>query len=289
MARALATTRALRSDNPRVAHDPALQQWWPRARRLHASPYETARQMEYAANVDIESVLEAVRAPALVFHRRDNQLWDLETSRAAAARMPKATFVELPGSDLDLFLGDTAPVLSEIARFLGHDTTPVADDRTLATILFTDIAASTEQLATVGDRAWRTILDEHDGVIERTVLACRGRLIKTLGDGILAIFDGPARAVHCATTLRDTLARRGIEIRAGLHTGEIEVRGPDVAGIAVHIASRISAFAQPSEILTSRTVVDLTSGSGITYDPRGDHALKGVPGSWQLSAVQTSG
>lgn len=287
MARALATTRGLRSDNPRAAHDRTLAQWWPRARRLNASPSETVRQMEYASNVDLEPVLEAVRAPALVFHRRDNRLWDIETSRAAAARIPNARFVELPGSELDLFLGDTTPVLSEIAQFLGHHDTPAPDDRTLATILFTDIAASTEQLATVGDRAWRRVLDEHDQTIERTVLTHRGRLIKTLGDGILATFDGPARGVHCAAALRDALAGQGIQIRAGLHTGEIELRGPDVAGIAVHVASRVSALARAGEILTTRTVVDLTSGSGITYEPRGEHELKGVPGSWPVYAART--
>jgi class 3 adenylate cyclase/pimeloyl-ACP methyl ester carboxylesterase len=279
MARSLATARGLRSDNPRVAHDPALQRWWGRARRLGSSPEETARQMEFAADMDIESVLGSVRAPTLVLHRRDNKLWDIETSRAAAARIPDARFVELPGSELDYFLGDVAPVLGEIIPFLQQEEATVGDDRQLATVLFTDIAASTERLAAEGDLAWRRVLDEHDDTIGRTVAAYRGRIIKTLGDGILATFDGPARAVRCAAAIRDTLADHGIPVRAGLHTGEIELRGGDIAGIAVHIASRISALADPGQILVSRTVVDLTAGSGITYDGRGDHELKGVPGT----------
>jgi class 3 adenylate cyclase len=278
MARSLGTVRGLRADNPRVAHDPVLQQWWGRAHRLGGSPEETARNMEFAAGMDIESVLGTVRAPTLVLGR-NNKFWDIETSRAAAARIPNARFVELPGGELDLFLGDVAPVLEEITRFLKIEDTTVGDERQLATVLFTDIAASTERLAAEGDQAWRRVLDEHDETIGRTVTAYRGRVVKTLGDGILATFDGPARAVRCAAAIRNTVAENGITVRAGLHTGEIELRGGDIAGIAVHIASRISALAEPSEILVSRTVVDLTAGSGITYDGRGDHELKGVPGS----------
>jgi class 3 adenylate cyclase len=284
LARMLATTRGLRFDNPRVAHDPVVQRWWERARRLVSSPEETAPQMEFAAAVDISSVLGSVTVPTLVLHRRDNKLRDLETSRAAAARMPNARFVELPGSEFDLFLGDTAPVLDEITRFLRQEH-EIGDDRPLATVLFTDIAQSTEQLAAAGDPAWRQVLDGHDEAIGRTVTAYRGRVVKTLGDGILAIFDGPARAVRCASAIGDALAEHGIRVRAGLHTGEIELRENDVAGIAVHIASRVSALAAPGEILVSRTVVDLTGGSGITYDARGEHQLKGVPGTWPLFAA----
>jgi class 3 adenylate cyclase len=285
MARSLATVRGLRADNPRVAHDPVLQEWWGRAHRLGSSPEGTARNMEFAADMDVESVLGSVRAPTLVLDRRDKRFWDIETSRAAAARIPNARFVELPGSELDLFLGDVAPVLGEITRFLQQEDATVGDERLLATVLFTDIASSTEQLAADGDRAWRRVLDEHDETIGRTVTAYRGRVIKTLGDGVLATFDGPARAVRCAAAIRDTLAEHGITVRAGLHTGEIELREADIAGIAVHIASRVSAIADPGQILVSRTVVDLTAGSGITYDSRGDHELKGVPGTLPLFAA----
>jgi class 3 adenylate cyclase len=282
LARVLATVRGLRADNPRVAHDPVLQRWWERSHRLGSSPEETARQMEFAANVDVEPVLSSVRAPTLVLHRRDNRLWDIETSRAAAALIPNARFVELPGSEVDFFLGEVPPVLREITRFIQQEDATVGDERLLATVLFTDIAASTERLAAQGDRAWGRVLDEHDQTINRTVTAYRGRVVKTMGDGILATFDGPARAVRCAAAICDTLAEGGVMVRAGLHTGEIELRGGDIAGIAVHIASRVSALAAPGEILVSRTVVDLTAGSGITYDDRGDHELKGVPGTFAI-------
>jgi class 3 adenylate cyclase len=283
MAQALATPRGLRSDNPRLGHDPDLQRWWGRARRLVGNPDGIARQMEYASQIDVESLLDHVRAPTLVLHRSGNRMWDVETSRAAAARIPNSRFVEVPGDEGDIFLGDTAPVLAEVTRFLRQqDTALIDDDRALATVLFTDIVASTAQLADVGDQQWRRMLDEHDGAIDRTISAYHGRLIKTLGDGVLAVFDGPARAVRCAAAIRDAVAEHGITVRAGLHTGEIELRNTDVAGMAVHIASRVSALAEPNEILVSRTVVDLTSGSGITYDNFGEHELKGIPGTWQL-------
>jgi len=279
------TTQSLEIDNPRVAHDHVLQQWWGRARRVHSSPEVAIGQIEWGARMDVASALPAVRAPALVLHRRDNRRWDLEVSRAAASRIPGARFVELPGSEADIFLGDTAPALAEIERFLRQGETAVTDDRPLATVLFTDIVASTEQLASVGDTAWRHIMDDHDKIVERAVTAHRGRVVRSTGDGTLATFDGPARAVRCAAAIRDAVAVHSLGVRAGLHTGEIELREDDVAGIAVHIASRVAALAQPGEILVSRTVVDLTAGSGITFDARGDHQLKGVPGTWPIFAV----
>jgi class 3 adenylate cyclase len=242
--------------------------------------------MEMAAETDIEFLLPHIRVPTLVFHRRDNRVWDIATSRAAAARIPNCRFVELPGSEAEIFLGDTGPVLSEMTRFIRQEEAAVGDERPLATVLFTDIVASTEQLAAVGDRAWRQVLDEHDDAIGRTVSAHRGRVVRTTGDGMLATFDGPARAVRCAAAIRDILADHRIAVRAGLHTGEIELRGADVAGIAVHIASRVSALADSGEILVTRTVVDLTGGSGITYDHRGDHELKGIPGTTPIFAAQ---
>ena len=287
MARALATTRSLRSSNPRVAHDPVLQRWWVRARRLESSPAERARSMEFAANVDIGSVIASVRAPTLVVHRRDNREWNIETTRAVAEQLPNCRFVEVPGSESEIFLGDTVPVLAEIERFLREEETTAHDDRPMVTVLFTDIVASTEQLAAVGDDAWRHILDEHDGALDDAVAAHRGRVVRNTGDGILATFDGPARAVRCAAAIRDVVAAHGIEVRAGLHTGEIELRDHEIAGIAVHIASRVSALAGPGEILVSRTVVDLTAGSGLTFEPRGEHELKGVPGTWPVFAAQT--
>jgi class 3 adenylate cyclase len=236
------------------------------------------------------SVLPALRTPTLVLHRRENRVWDVETSRAAAGLIPNARFVELPGAENDIFLGDTAPVLAEIERFLAEPGPGVGleHDRVLSTVLFTDMVASTEQLAARGDDAWRRILDDHDETMSRVVADYRGRVVKQLGDGILATFDGPARAVRCGAALLEAAHAQGITLRAGLHTGEIELRASDVAGIAVHIASRIAALADPNEILASRTVVDLTAGSGLVFEPRGERELKGVPGTWPTFAAQTS-
>ena len=282
------TTEWLRIRNPRVAHDPVLQRWWGRASRLLNSPELTVRQFEAATRINYEAALLAVRVPTLVLHRRDDRLWDIETSRAAAGRVPGARFVELPGGEHDIFLGDTAPVLAEIGHFLDEPEIEVGSDRTLATVLFTDIVGSTEQVAARGDDAWRHVLDAHDQTMDHVVTAHRGRFVKQTGDGILATFDGPARAVHCAAAILENARDQGITLRAGLHTGEIELRPSDVAGIAVHIASRIAALAGPNEILVSRTVVDLTAGSGLQFAPHGDRQLKGVPGSWPLFAVQGS-
>jgi class 3 adenylate cyclase len=287
LALARAGTRSLELENPRVAHDPVLRQWWGRARRLLASPDRALAQIEIGAQVDVTPALSSVRAPTLVLHRRDNHTLDVETSRTAASQIPNACFVELPGSETELFLGDTAPVLAEIQRFLAEPPAEVDSDRQLATVLFTDIVSSTEQLAARGDDAWRQVLDSHDRTMGRIIAEFRGRVIKQLGDGVLATFDGPARAVRCATALRDAARDQGITLRSGLHTGEIEIRPGDVAGIAVHIASRIAVLAEPGEILVSRTVVDLTAGSGLQFDPRGQHQLKGVPGTWPAFAVRT--
>src|SRR4029079_10861349 len=243
LARALVTTESLRLSNPRVAHDPVLPRWWGRARRLMCSPDQTARNLEVAGLTDLETPRPAVRVPTLVLHRRDNRLWNVEHSRAFVNRIPGARLVELAGSETDLFLGDTSEVLAEVEAFICAEEQPAEVDRPLATVLFTDIVASTDQLSAVGDRAWRHILDEHDDAVASAVAVHRGHVIKKLGDGTLATFDGPARAVRCAQTVRDKLAALGIEVRAGLHTGEIELRSGDVAGIAVHIASRVAALA----------------------------------------------
>ena len=266
-----------------------LRQWWGHARRLLVSPEKSLEQIEWAAHIDVEPVLPAVRIPTLVLHRRDNRVWDIATSRVAAAKLPEARFVELPGSESDLFLGSTAPALAEIERFLRKPETATDQDRVLATVLFTDIVASTEQLAAKGDGAWGRTLDEHDRTMERLVGSYRGRVVKSTGDGILATFDGPARAVRCAVDMIDAASQQGITLRAGLHTGEIELRPTDVTGIAVHTANRISDLAGPSEILVSRTVVDLTAGSGLEFEPRGEHELKGVPGEWAVFAAQPVG
>jgi class 3 adenylate cyclase/pimeloyl-ACP methyl ester carboxylesterase len=285
LAEVLHGIRSLELQDPRVAHDPELRIWWARARRLLYSPEQALEQVEYAARADYEAVLSALRAPTLVLHRRDNRMFDIETSRATASHIPNARFVELPGSESDLFLGDIGPVFAAIEQFLVEPDAQVAHDRPLATVLFTDIVASTEQLAASGDDAWSKLLDDHDNTTEQLVTSYRGRVVKPTGDGILATFDGPARAVRCAAALRAAAHEQGITLRAGLHTGEIELRTTDVTGIAVHIANRIATLANQNEILVSRTVVDLTAGSDLRFEPRGEHELKGVPGTWPIFAA----
>jgi class 3 adenylate cyclase len=281
----LRTVESLRIENPRVAHDPELQRWWLRASRLMSPPDKLAQFIKFGGQVNYEQLLSAVRVPTLVLHRRDNQVWDIETSRAAAKLIPDARFVDLPGSENDIYLGDTTPVLAEIERFLAEPEGDSVHDRPLATVLFTDICGSTEQLAQRGDNAWRKLLDAHDQTVDQLVATYRGRLVKQLGDGTLATFDGPARAVHCAVAILGAARASDITLRAGLHTGEIELRGDDVAGIAVHLAQRVSALAEPNEVLVSRTVTDLVAGSGIEFVDRGEHQLKGVPGTWRLYAA----
>jgi class 3 adenylate cyclase len=285
MARALSTTRGLRSDNPRVAHDPVLQRWWGRARRA-TSPEAIARQMEWAAGHDIGPVLGTVRTPTLVLHRRDNHLWDVETSRAAATLIPNARFVEVPGGELDMFLGDTGPVLAEIEQFLAEPDAGIAHDRVLATVLFTDLVSSTPQLAEMGDRRWRDLIATHDAVVRTELDRYRGREVRFDGDGVLATFDGPGRAVRCACAIRDALGALGLDVRAGLHTGEIELRGDGIEGIAVVVGKRVSSIAGPGEVFVSRTVADLIAGSGIELLDKGEQVLKGVPGTWRLFSVR---
>jgi class 3 adenylate cyclase len=286
-AKTLHGIRSLEVGNPRVAHDPVLRQWWARARRLRTTREDQRAQVEWAVGVDNESVLPTVRVPTLVLHRRDNRMFDIEASRAAANLMPNATFVELPGSESDLFLGDTGQVFAAIEEFLSEPQVESTLDRPLATVLFTDMVASTEQLAARGDAAWRQVLDNVDRAMDRIVAKYRGRVISHSGDGMLATFDGPARAVRCATRLLEAAREQGLTLRAGLHTGEIELRASDVAGIAVHIASRIITLAEANEILASRTVVDLTAGSDLEFEPRDEHELKGVPGTWPIFAVKS--
>jgi class 3 adenylate cyclase len=284
-ARILHGTRSLEVANPRVAHDPALRQWWGRAKRLRSTREDEAKQVEWAAGVDVAAFLPTLRVPTLVLHRRDNPMFIIETSRAAASQIPNARFVELPGSESDIFLGDTRPAFDAIKEFLAEPEIDLASDRPLATVLFTDIVSSTAQLAAQGDDAWRHVLDEHDKHADRIISQHRGRLVRSTGDGILATFDGPTRAVRCAAALLASAAEQGITLRAGIHTGEIELRPPDIAGIAVHTASRIADLAGPNEILVSKTLVDLTAGSDLNFEPHGEHQLKGVPGTWPIFAA----
>ncbi|MEY2422157.1 MAG: hypothetical protein QOI95_2224 [Acidimicrobiaceae bacterium] len=240
--------------------------------------------MQANSEMRIAPVLPTVKTPTLVVHRRDDMFVSIAHGRFIAEHIPGAHLVELDGIDHYVAAGDFGAVAREVASFVtGAAQQPESDlDRILATVVFTDIVGSTETAAQVGDRRWRQMLDDHDGLVEDAVARARGRFVKSTGDGALATFDGPARAVRCAQSISSNVRRLGLEIRAGVHTGEVELRGEDVGGIGVHIGARVASAAMPSQVLVSRTVVDLVVGSGLRFTDAGVHTLKGVPGEWPL-------
>ena len=255
--------------------------------RYATSPGTVPRLFRYSFGVDVRTVLPSVRVPTLVVHRTEDRMRRVECGRHLAAEIAGARYVELPGVETHPWSGDQEAVLDEIEEFLTGVRPARQLDRVLATVLFTDIVDSTKQAAARGDRAWREMLSRHREVVRRQLARYRGREVNTSGDGFLATFDGPARAVHCASAIVESSRPLGIEVRIGLHTGEIELMGDDVGGIAVHIGARVSALAGSGEILVSSTVKDLVAGSGIEFDDRGERALKGVPGEWRLFAVRS--
>ncbi len=271
---------------PSHTGDVALRRWLGKLERLSASPGALRPLYGLAADIDVRDVLPSIRAPTLLLHRRDDRLIDVRHSRYLAEHVPGARYVELPGEDNLIVVGDSERVLAEVEQFLTGTHTPPEPDRVLATVLFTDIVGSTETLARLGDRRWRDLVTRHDELSRAQVARYRGRPVKSLGDGWLATFDGPARAIRCALALREAVAELGIELRAGLHTGECEAIGEDLGGLAVHIGARVGAMAEPREVLVSGTVKDLVVGSGIDFADRGEHSLKGVPGTWRLWAVR---
>ena len=271
---------------PSLVENPEERRRWIRVCREAAGPGVAEAIFQMAIDLDVRHVLPLVKAPTLVLHRKDDPWIRIQHSRYLADSIKGAILVELEGNEHMMVLGDRTALLSEIRRFLVADREVAEpDDRLLATILFTDIVASTERASELGDNKWRALLDEHDRTVRTQLQQFRGREVKTTGDGFLATFDGPARAVRCARAIAGRARDLGIEIRAGLHTGEVEVRGEDVGGIAVHAAARVMAEAGPSEVLVSNTVKDLVAGSGIEFADRGMHALKGVPGEWALYSV----
>lgn len=234
--------------------------------------------------IDARPLLPLIHAPTLVLHRTGASLLPIEYGRYLAEHIADAKLVELPGTDIPL-PWDADIAQDHVEEFLGALRRPSTPTRVLATVLFTDIVGSTEQASRLGDRRWRELLEVHDELARRLVEEFGGQLVKTTGDGILATFDGPGRAIRCAAALRDELRGIGLQIRAGLHTGEVELRDGDIGGIAVHLAARVMAAAGPNEILTSGTVRDLVIGSNVTVEDRGTHALKGIKDSWQLFAI----
>ena len=269
---------------PSRAGDERFRRWMAKVQRSIASPRTVHVFLRSMFEVDVRSLLPLVQAPTLVLHRRDFRLLPIEHGRYLAEHIPDARLVVLPGADGPLTWEDPEVTLGHIEEFLTGVRGTVPATRVLATVLFTDIVASTERAAELGDRRWRELLQVHDDLGTRLVEQSGGRVVKSTGDGLLATFDGPGRAIAGAVALRDQLADIDVQIRAGLHAGEVELRGDDVGGIAVHIAARIMAEAGPGEVVVSRTVRDLVAGSDRHLEDRGTHRLKGVAGDWQLFA-----
>jgi len=272
---------------PSRVSDDAFKQWFANYRRLGGSPGAAIALNRMNRDIDIRGVLPAIRVPTLVLNRSGDGR-HLEGSRFLAAHIAGAKFVELPGTDHMTFTDDAAAdaVIDQVIEFLTGVRPIVEPDRVLATVLFTDIVGSTERAAALGDHRWREVLEGHHGVISRELVRHRGREVDTAGDGVLAVFDGPARGIRCAAAAVEGVRTLGLEIRAGLHTGEVEMTADKIRGIAVHIGARIAALGEPGEILVSSTVKDLVVGSGIGFDDRGTHVLKGVPGEWRVFAVR---
>jgi pimeloyl-ACP methyl ester carboxylesterase len=272
---------------PSRANDAAFQRWWGRNERLGASPAAVAALMRMNSQIEISGILPAVRVPTLVIHRTGDKTVSVEGGRDVAAHIPGARLMEFPGIDHLFYVGENADEIADaIDEFLTGSRAPVAIDRVLATVLFTDIVGSTEKAAALGDQRWRDLLDNHHATIRRNLARFRGREVKTTGDGFLATFDGPARGVRCACAIAEEIRPFGIEIRAGLHTGECEMIGDDVGGIAVHIGARVAALASTSEVLVSSTVKDLVAGSGLRFGDRGIQTLKGIPGEWRVFVAE---
>ena len=271
---------------PSKIGDPDFLRWMNRYERQSTTPGGLLASWRWIREMDLRPVLDSIQCPTLVMHRSGDRLVPLSHGRYLAERIPGARMVELDGDNHVPQWGDIETVLSLTEEFLtGHHSAPKQSERVLATVLFTDIVDSTARAAALGDRAWREVLDRHDAIAHSTVSEWDGRLVKGTGDGMLATFDAPIRGLRCADELRSSLSDVGIAIRAGVHTGEIELRGEDVSGIGVHIAARVAALADSGELLASRTVKDLVAGSDYTFASRGVHSLKGVPDEWELLAV----
>jgi class 3 adenylate cyclase len=273
---------------PSWSADAAKRRWFAKGERLAGGPGYFKQFSLLFQRTDMRSVLGSVQAPTLVLNRRGDRFVVAGHAKYVAEHIPHARQVEFDGDDHEWLAGDTDRVLDEIGSFLTGVRRTRPTNRVLSTVLFTDIVGSTERATALGDRAWNSILAAHNRAIERETVDARGKVVKFTGDGALATFDGPARAIDCACAIRDAVSDLGLSIRAGLHTGEVEVDDDDVHGIAVHIAARIMAIAQPNEVLVSGAVPPLVLGSGLAFDDRGSHSLRGVPDTWPILAVHGS-
>ena len=270
---------------PSMAEDPAFREWWAKYLRHSASPSAVIAIFRMNSLIDVRDILPTIRIPTLVLHRKGDRAINVERGRHLADHIPGSQFVELEGEDHLWWVGDSEALISEVQSFLTGEQASIELDRALATVLFTDIVDSTKSAVQMGDRRWRDVLDAHNEVQIREINRFNGRSIRTTGDGHLAIFDGPGRAIRCGVALRHELGKLGIEIRVGMHTGEIDLMGKDVGGIAVNIAARVLAEAANREIWVSRTVKDLVVGAGFEFTEKGSYELKGVPGQWDLFSV----
>jgi class 3 adenylate cyclase/pimeloyl-ACP methyl ester carboxylesterase len=274
--------------NPDMPWNEEIRATWARHERLAASPATFALVVPLVTEVDVRAVLPTVHVPTLVVQHTDDPFIPSEWGKYVADHISGAKYVELPGRNIYHFVEPWRASFQEIAEFLTGHQAEVTDDRVLATVLFTDIVDSTRRASEIGDRDWHALLDAHDAVVRSQLARFRGREVSTSGDGFLAMFDGPQRAIRCAMAIRDAVQALGLQVRAGLHTGECEIRGDDIGGIAVHIGARVSALAGPNDVLVSSTLRDLVIGSGLEFEERGVHELKGVPGEWHLFAVAST-
>jgi class 3 adenylate cyclase/alpha-beta hydrolase superfamily lysophospholipase len=272
---------------PSRVGDREFERWWARLLRQGTSPAGAIALMDLYREMDVRAILPAIDVPTLVLHRAGDRMVPVAQGHYLAESIPGARLVELPGEDHLPFAGDLDAPLEEVEEFLVGSRGAAESERALATILFTDIVGSTEKAAELGDRGWRQLLERHDAAVRRQLTLHRGREVKTMGDGFLATFDGPARAIRCASAVRDEVTDLGIEVRVGIHTGEVELIGDDVGGMAVNIGARIGALADPGEVLVSSTVRELVVGSGLEFADRGVRTLKGAPGEWRLFAIDS--
>ncbi len=275
----------LRNWAPSAIGDPEFERWWARLLRQGTSPAGAIALIELYREIDVRGALSSIDVPALVLHRAEDRIVPLQQGRFLAEQIEGARLVELEGVDHLAWSGDQDALLDEVEEFLTGARRAHEPERALATVLFTDIVASTETAARLGDRRWRELLERHDAIVRRQLAIHRGREVKTMGDGFLATFDGPARAIRCATAITEAVREIGLEVRTGIHTGEVELIGDDVGGMAVNIGARIGALAAPEEVLVSSTVRELVVGSGLDFAERGTHTLKGAPDEWRLFAV----
>ena len=271
---------------PTKKGDLAFQQWWGKFERLGASPAAAIKLMHMNSQIDITEILPSINVPTLVIHRTDDSAVDVEAGRLLAERIPGAKYVELSGADHLPFVGENSDrILDEMEHFITGETSAPSVERMLATVVFTDIVGSTERAQTLGDQAWGDLLDLHNKTVRKELARFGGNEVKWTGDGFLAAFDRPARAIKCTLTIVNTLRSLGVEVRAGIHTGEVDLIKNDIRGIAVHIASRVADLASGGDVVVSRTVKDLVAGSGIAFQDYGTHELKGVPDQWKLFRV----